>query len=162
MAASSTAPRPWPDGPDRRSRVAPRVTAPLSWLVLAAVVVGVAFGAMACAAGLAEGSGHRVHAQGQDTLVAPATGSHDGHATAAFGAAGEARSPGSATAGNDERSGSAGTSIEGHPGMGCVMTVDLDLDETVIPVMAGRSDTERAILLVDYVVDLDPPVPRSS
>lgn len=99
---------------------------------------------MACAAGLAEGSGHRVHAQGQDTLVASATGTHDDRAIAEPGAAG------------------AGTWIEGHPGMACVVTVDLDVEEVVTPVMAGWLDMAREMLPVDCVVDLDPPVPRSS
>lgn len=133
-------------------------------MVLAAVVVGVAFGALACAAGLAEGSGHRAHAQGTDTLVAPAMGSHDGHVTAEPGAAGEdsltllwATVPA-----NDTRSGPAGASIEGHPGMACVVTVDLDVDESVTPVVTGWFDTPRATRPVDCIADLDPPVPRSS
>lgn len=162
MAASRTALRPWPDGPDRRSRVAARVTAPLSWLVLAAVVVGVAIGAMACAAGLAEGFGHRVHAQGTEAIVASVTGSHNGHVAAEPGNVGGDPVLGSASPGNEARSGAAGTWVEGHPGMACVVTVELDVDETVTPVMAGRFDTEHAILPVDCVVDLDPPVPRAS
>lgn len=64
--------------------------------------------------------------------------------------------------GNDTGSGSAGTGIDGHPGMACVVTVDLAVDETVTPVIAGRFDTARETLPVDCVVDLDPPVPRSS
>ena len=158
----------WPSRPgvvrlgDGRTRVWPWGTAPSSWVILAAVVVGVAFGAMACAAGLAEGSGHRVHAQARDTGVTPATRSHDAHVAAEPGAAGEGAHLAPVAPGNDTRSGPDGGWIDGHPGMACVMTVDLDVDDIVTPVMAGRFDTAREMLPVDCVVDLDPPVPRPS
>jgi hypothetical protein len=63
---------------------------------------------------------------------------------------------------DDGRSESTGTSTEGHPGMACVVTVDLDVAEAVTPVMAGWFDLPRPTLPVDRVVDLDPPVPRHS
>jgi hypothetical protein len=62
----------------------------------------------------------------------------------------------------DERSGSTGTWTESHPGMACVVTVDLDVAEAVTPAMADWFDIPRSTLPVDRVVDLDPPVPRHS
>lgn len=146
--------------PDTALRL--RVTAPLSWMVLAAIVIGLAVGALACAATLAGGSGHLVHAQGQPTLLAPSAESHDGHVTADTGAAGEDPLLGPVELGNVTRSESAGPGTQGHPGMACVVVVDLDVAELVTPLVADWFDSPRATPPGECVGDLDPPVPRFS
>ena len=103
-----------------------------------------------------------MHAQRLDTLVAPATGSHDGHVTAEPDAAGEDEVLRSAPLGTDSRSGPADALVDGHPGMACVVTVDLEVEEMVAPVMGVWFETPHASRPVDCVVELDPPVPRSS
>jgi len=140
----------------------PPVTGLLVWTVLAAVVVGLAVGALACSAALAGGSGHLVHAQASTTHVAPATPSHGVHGTAHFAADGAEPLVGSTGDGHDTGPGSAGTGDQGHPGMACVVTVDLDVAEAVTPVVTARFDGQRADPLAECVGEVDPPVPRHS
>jgi hypothetical protein len=140
----------------------PRITAPPARIVLVALVVGLAVGAIACAAALAGGSGHRVHAQGTDSPLVSAPGPHIGREAAEPGARHGDPLIGPAAPLNHESSESTGILTESHPGMACVVTIDLDVAEAVTPAMAGRFDIPRPTLPVDCVVDLDPPVPRHS
>lgn len=137
----------------------PRVTARLAWIVLAAVVVGLAVGALACSASLARGSGHLAHAQPGTT--APARESHHGHVVNDT-APTEDPVVERADAPDDSGSGSIGRATEGHPGMACVVMVDLDVAESAIPLVSTRFDDARATAPGECIGDLDPPVPRSS
>lgn len=143
-------------GRDRASTASTRVADLVVWTVLAAVVVGLAVGALACSAALAAGSGHLVHAQ------APIASSDDGHGTVHDAAEGAAPLAASVGAGYDTQAGSAGTGGQGHPGMACVVTVELDLAAVATPVVTARFEGSRLAPLPECVGDVDPPVPRFS
>lgn len=152
-----------------------RVVAPLSWSVLAAVVVGLAMGALACAAALGGGSGHVVHAGTMSPGAAPHDAHdeahhevhhqghhevhHGGHVVVVAGDEPLARSPAAA---GDTSSGPVVPGSQGHPGMACVVVVDLVVHDSVLPGPTGRVDPPRPAPPGECIGDLDPPVPRFS
>lgn len=140
----------------------PRVSAPLSLMVIAALVIGIAIGALSCVAGLAGGAGHQVHAQETPAPRALASGPHGGHASAVPGAATEDPSLQPEARSSDTRPGSADPATQGHPGMACVATIELHVPESGAPVTAGWFHTPWTASPADCISDLDPPVPRIS
>lgn len=121
--------------------------------VLAAIVVGLALGAMTCAAGLADGNGHAMH-----SATEPA--GHDSHPTERG-----SREHGSQVM---QRSSSAAgdasptTLAEAHPGMACLIPVDLRFDGPTVATSSDLCMPLGPVALASGSGELDPPVPRPS
>lgn len=144
------------------SRSAVRTTTPLRWVLLVAVFVGVALGAMTCAAGLAYGQGHSGHA----AAAAPVGGGTDhgaGHSVAHpdHPSADVVLDAPAAPVG-DASGRSPVAAVQGHPGMACVVAVDLQVADTSVVTMTQPFDSPVPAALADGIADLDPPVPRRS
>lgn len=139
---------------------APLVDRSTTALVLVAIVLGLVLGAMTCAAGLADGTGHVTHAAVEPAVAAseivrhPAEpGSHD-HGTPA--------TPSPTNAGGDASPVLPSAPAEGHPGMACLVPVDLRF---LGPTVATTSDVcapLAPLTIADGIGEVDPPVPRTS
>lgn len=133
-----------------------RLSAPRSqWVVLVAVAFGVLFGALACVAGMAGGVAHGAT---QPSVVENEhlSMAHAGHLGPEV--ARESHSP--PLGDHGDHSGSATTG--NHPGMACVMLVDLHTPEAS---SASNSDAHEILLPemnTGCPADVDPPVPRCS
>ena len=137
------------------SAPAQRATPRSNWLILTAVVVGVFFGALACAGGLAAGNAHgTAEPSVPPILVHPPA--HAGH----LGSTTRPESP-HAPAG-DHGDHPASTSMTGHPGMACVVSVDLDVPEASVATVCDSYEASAAPMWADWPADVDPPVPRFS
>lgn len=128
---------------------------PTRWMVLAALAFGLLFGALACVAGLASGVAHGVaHPAGLDVVGLPAE--HAAHVAPMIEAA-----PSASHGDHGDRSEHPSTSGN-HPGMACVVSVDLRFPEPTSP---SISDSHEVLLLglrSGHPADVDPPVPRCS
>lgn len=120
----------------------------------AAITIGVFFGAMSCATGLAAGQGHGTHMTVVGTGADHANAGHDRHAapTVADGAESSGRS--------DGESGSSGG--QAHPGMGCVTSVQLSVPDMVVPSDVRLAGTHLTTAPPECVIGPEPPVPRYS
>lgn len=131
-------------------------------VVLAAVVVGVAVGAMACAAGMAAGGGHRAHIAAAEADRSPSEDSHAGHSSQAPDAEIGAAPERPAAQGNNGTDRSTASQLQSHPGMACVVSVDLRLLEPTLTSVSDIVDVPAAAKRSNCVADLEPPVPRIS
>lgn len=130
---------------------------PARLLVLVAIVVGVVAGAFACATGLTTGA---AHAHGPVDIVASAPDAHSGHASHA---AAERLDHGVHGIGTTERApGDDDAGHAGHPGMSCVVEVDLRFRGGHSAVICDLVESSEAVALVQRADDLEPPVPRAS
>lgn len=134
----------------------PPLAAPLSWcIVLVAVAFGLVFGAMACAADLAGGVAHGATGSSTiDTHEMPSA-----HADHPAPTAEPALQP---TPAGDHGDHSGGTSTGGHPGMACVVSVDLHVPEASPVSISDSSEIPPIVMSAGCPDDVDPPVPRSS
>jgi hypothetical protein len=120
---------------------------PVRLLVLVAVAVGVVAGAFACAGGLTSGA---AHAHGPVEIVAPdhvaltGHGSHDGIGT------------------TDRAPAEPDTDPTGHPGMSCVVDLDLRVAGGHATTICDRVATAPAVALEQRTDGPEPPVPRAS
>jgi hypothetical protein len=134
-----------------------RSAPPSQWVVLVAVAFGVLFGAVACAAGMASGVAHSgttlssVH--DADELLME----HPGHLAPVV----EPESQPMSAGGHGDHSGSA--SMTGnHPGMACVVSVDLRAPETSSVTFSDSYEVPLMGMSTGCPADVDPPVPRFS
>jgi hypothetical protein len=121
-------------------------------LVLVAVVMGVAAGSVACVAGLASGRGHEHAAAG------PVASAHADHLAVGVDASAEA-GVGSAESDADGR---AATPAADHPGMSCVVEVDLRVVGEQYATICDRLDAAVVVAHADGTDGPEPPVPRTS
>lgn len=132
-------------------------------IVLVAVVAGLLFGAIACAASLSVGHAHA----GPATATNPAASSpSDGHAAHRGGpvqvdADPSARSLPTHGAGRAGHSGDVSTTGS-HPGMACVVSVDLRFPQPSSASVSESCVTIAAGMTTEWSADVDPPIPRSS
>lgn len=121
-------------------------------MVLAAIVVGVLVGAMACAAGLG-GGGHRgAHAASAEGHLDVTVAHHEHRPAAAH----TALDPAWPADGGD------GAPAQGHPGMACVVSVELRFPDPVARSTTGAVTGHAVPSLAECLPELDPPVPRLS
>lgn len=127
---------------------------PAHWVVLVAVAAGLLLGAIVCAAGLVGGAAHgAAHAAVVDGDATPTA--HTDHAAHTSGP--DSSHPG----GHGEHSGD--TSASGsHPGMACVVSVDLQFPNVSSPWDAGSHVSQPPPMTAGCSDDVDPPVPRIS
>lgn len=119
--------------------------------VLMALAFGLLFGALACAAGMAGGVAHGA----APALDAPAA-AHPDHAAPNLGPEAQSR-PG----GHADHSDS--TSMAGsHPGMACVVSVDMHFPETSAVSISDSFETPLQAMSAGCSAEVDPPVPRFS
>lgn len=143
---------------DRTPRLAlSRSSTPFSqWVVLVAVAVGLLFGAIACVAGIAGGG---AHSAAQPSIVGfdePPT-AHPGHVDP------RAESGPHSTPLGDHSDHSGSTSMAGsHPGMACVVSVDMHFPEPSSIAVSDSHETQPAAMSTGCPADVDPPVPRLS
>lgn len=129
---------------------------PLQWIVLAAVAVGLLFGAMACVTGLASGGAHSAAQQSILEFDDLPTG-HAGHVDQ------RAESGSHSSPLEDHGDHPASTSMAGnHPGMACVVSVDLHFPEPSAMSVSDSHETQPAAMSTGCPADVDPPVPRLS
>lgn len=141
-----------------RARPGPR----LRRAVLAAVLVGVAFGAMTCAAGMAVGNGHNTVAGAPVDQHSPAADAHADHSAVARVVEAGAASQHAASEGNDGDHRSTTSSDQNHPGMACVVSLDLRVPEPTPTSVTDAVDNSVILERSDCVADVEPPVPRIS
>ncbi len=141
-----------------RSRSAAR----LRRAVLVAVLVGVAFGALTCVAGMAGGNGHSAHADARVEQHSPAGDSHADHSAAARVVEAAAASQHAASEGNDGGHRSTTSANQIHPGMACVVSLDLRFPEPTPTSVTDAVDNPVTPERSDCVADVEPPVPRIS
>jgi hypothetical protein len=124
-------------------------------LVLMAVVIGVAAGAMACVAGLASGRGH------EHGAVAPVASAHAGHSDVGVAAGvGAGVDVDVGVAGPDDSREASGAAD--HPGMSCVVEVDLEVADERVAIICDPVDTALVVARTQGSDGPEPPVPRSS
>lgn len=132
-----------------------KATPPSHWLVLTAVMVGVFFGALACAAGLAGGNAHGT-AEPSVPEMPVHSPAHAGH----VGSTTESESP--PIPAGDHGDHPVNTSMTGHPGMACVVSVDLHVPEASVATVCDSYEAAAVAMWADWPADVDPPVPRFS
>jgi hypothetical protein len=133
-----------------------RLSAPATQLVaLVAVAFGLLFGAMACAAGLAGGGHGAVERSALELDEMPMA--HADHLTTMTESESQPMLPG------DHGDHSGSTSTPGsHPGMACVVSVDLHFPEVSSVSISDSSEIPLMGLSTGRPADVDPPVPRFS
>lgn len=135
-----------------------RLSAPSTHkVVLLAVAFGLLFGALACAAGPAGGGVG--HGAVEPTTLEPdgAPMEHADH-VAPIAKSGSQSVP---LGDHGGHSGSASTA-ESHPGMACVVSVDLHFPEATAVSISDSSAVPLLGLSAGCPADVDPPVPRFS
>ncbi len=129
---------------------------PVKLIVLVAVAFGLLFGAMACAAGLAGGVAHgAAEVSSPEADVMP--GRHADHSDSMREPEAKPMPPED----HGDHSGIASTPGS-HPGMACVVSVDLHFPEASSAVISGSSEITLLGLRAGCPADVDPPVPRFS
>lgn len=129
---------------------------PSQWVVLVAVAVGLLFGALACADSLAGGVGHGVTER-------PALETHEPPMAHADHVASMAQSEPRPTQPGDHGDHSGSSSMAGsHPGMACVVSVDLHFPEASSVSISDLHDFPQTPMNTGCPADVDPPVPRFS
>lgn len=131
-------------------------TAGFRLVVLASIVVGVLVGAMACAAGLSAGDHGSVHAVATADGPSVDGAHHPHHAHVPVGAEAAAAAP------IPVHGDGVSTVEQSHPGMACVVAVDLRFPDPVVRSSTGTVAHEAVSSPADCPPELDPPVPRSS
>lgn len=133
-----------------------RMSAPAGQLVaLVAVALGLLFGAMACAAGLAGGGHGTVERSAVELDEMPMA--HADHLTAMA----ESESQHLPSGGHGDHSGNLSTPGS-HPGMACVVSVDLNFPEASSVSISDSFEIPLMGMSVGCPADVDPPVPRFS
>jgi hypothetical protein len=128
-------------------------------LALVAVVFGLLWGAMACAAGLAGPGGHAAHLGGAGAAAATSPGLEGPHDHAShLDPAGSASVPGDTPL----PGGLDGSSPASHPGMACVVSVDLRFPAASATGHSNPHVTAGSVVPTGCAADVDPPVPRLS
>lgn len=142
---------------DRTVVLAPRRLSapPAKLLVLVALAFGLLFGAMACAAGLAVGVAHgAAEVSSPDADVMPRHADHSD-------STGDPESEPMPPVDHGDHSGSSSTPGN-HPGMACVVSVDLHFPEATAVAISDSSEITLLGLSAGCPADVDPPVPRFS
>ena len=129
---------------------------PSQWVVLVAVAFGLLFGALACAAGMAGGVAHRV-TQPSVREIDGLSMVHAGHPAPAL----ESESSSTPLGGHGDHSGSPSTAGN-HPGMACVVSVDLQTPEASPVSISDAHEIPLMGMSTGCPNDVDPPVPRFS
>lgn len=125
-------------------------------VVLGAVALGLLFGAVACAAGLSGGLAHgATGVSDSDIDVLP--GWHADHSDSMSWQEPDSTSTGQ-RGGHPENSSTPGS----HPGMACVVSVNLAFPEVSSAVISDSSEITLLGLSPGCPADVDPPVPRFS
>ena len=133
-----------------------RLSAPATQLVaLVAVAFGLLFGAMACAAGLAGGGHGTVERSALELDETPKA--HADHVDSMAESESQPMPPGD----HGDHSGSTSTPVS-HPGMACVLSVDLPFPEVSSVSISDSSEIPLMGLSAGCPADVDPPVPRFS
>lgn len=135
----------------------PRLPArPSHRVVLVAVAFGLLFGAVACAAGLAGGAAHSA-SQPSVLEIDGLQMAHAGHLAPTVDAGSQRMPPG----GHGDHSGSS-SMAGGHPGMACVVSVDLHFPEASPAAVSDSFEVPLVGMRTGCPADVDPPVPRFS
>lgn len=129
---------------------------PAQWVVLVAVAFGVLFGAMACAAGMAGGAAHSA-TQPSVLEVDELSMDHSGHLAPVVEPESQPTPP-------REHGDHSGTPpmTGNHPGMACVVSVDLHAPETSSVTISDSYHVPLTGMNTRCPADVDPPVPRFS
>jgi hypothetical protein len=122
---------------------------------MVAIMIGVLFGAMACATSVAAGDGHGAHAPVDELRTGHSDAVQHGHAAATVAADVDPST-------SSDRAPEPPTSTQGHPGMACVTSVQLHVPALVVPAGASLASARSATTPPDFVTEPEPPVPRFS
>jgi zinc transporter ZupT len=129
---------------------------PPQWLVLVAVALGLLFGAMTCVAGLAGGVAQGA-SQPSVLEIDGGTMAHAGHLALLAETEAQSTPPG-------DHGGHSGSThmASSHPGMACVVSVDLHFPEASSALLSDRHEIPLLAMSSGCPADVDPPVPRFS
>lgn len=129
-------------------------------VVLVAVVLGLLFGALACAAGMAGGNAHGAHQPGPVAVAPSAVDEHRAHAVRVDA---DATATALVAATDHLPDSSSGSSMaEGHPGMACVVPVELRFADPSAATLSDLYEVAAAGISPDCAADVDPPIPKFS